>query len=359
MTKNIVKTDKIRKKPADTGQKTIDRLLRKISDLRDKIKTEKVGLDKAMRIYHKEIKPLQIEKLILQKEFVIKTMPFYLNDTKLTEKQRSVLKEILVQQLDQIVQEEQLKDNDELCNIFEILTGETYESVLRKSVDSLKSEMKELFRGMGFDIDLDDIDMYMRREDILKAVAEKIKEHSKTNIYHEKTEESKNTQIEHINESIGIIYKQLAKIFHPDLEQDPGKKEEKENLMKQLTVAYGNNDLAEMFRLETEYLSIEGNNSSCIDKAGIRIYISILKEQVKKFEEEYKALTTGPRYEDLKKYMEDKLDLIRLKQRMQAETYGLQEYIINLRSFLKELDDPIEGLSELKYMIKEYNNKGF
>jgi hypothetical protein len=351
--KDIVNSNKTSKKQIDADQKTVDRLLRKISELREKIKSGKTELEKALRFYSRKTEPLRTEKLNLQKEFIKKTMPFYLNEKKLSIKQKGVLKEILIQQLNEILQEEQLKDNDELRKIFETLTGETYENVLQRSFEAGKSEIKEMFRKMGFDVNLDHIDIGMSREDILNMLTSKMKEHSKKES--DSTNE-KEYEPEHINDNISVIYKQLAKVFHPDLEQDPNKKSKKEALMKQLTVAYGNNDLASMLQLEMTYFSKPGKISET-SQENIRIYNAILKDQIKKAENELDSLAMHSRYEVLRKYFQEKFDTDVMKQRMQAEILGLREYIFNLKSFLGDLDDPSIGLSELKYMIKEYGNK--
>ena len=47
------------------------------------------------------------------------------------------------------------------------------------------------------------------------------------------------------NKSITSIYKQLAKVLHPDLEPDAERKQAKGTLMQELTAAYRNNDLHE------------------------------------------------------------------------------------------------------------------
>ncbi len=46
------------------------------------------------------------------------------------------------------------------------------------------------------------------------------------------------------------FYRQLARTWHPDLEQDYKQRVLKESLIKQLTIAYKNNDLSELLSLE-------------------------------------------------------------------------------------------------------------
>src|SRR5205823_6427352 len=57
--------------------------------------------------------------------------------------------------------------------------------------------------------------------------------------------------------SISTIYKQLARILHPDLEPDAALRERKVVLMQQLTAAYRDNDLHTLLRMELEWIQKE------------------------------------------------------------------------------------------------------
>jgi hypothetical protein len=54
--------------------------------------------------------------------------------------------------------------------------------------------------------------------------------------------------------SIAKLYKQLARVLHPDLEQDRGLQSEKVQLMQELTEAYRQNDLHTLLRLELQWI---------------------------------------------------------------------------------------------------------
>ncbi len=49
------------------------------------------------------------------------------------------------------------------------------------------------------------------------------------------------------------LYKQLAKVLHPDLETDPESKLQKEEWMKRLTSAHALGDLRELLSIEFEW----------------------------------------------------------------------------------------------------------
>jgi hypothetical protein len=104
------------------------------------------------------------------------------------------------------------------------------------------------------------------------------------------------------NRSFSAIYKQLARSFHPDLEQDETLKKEKEELMKQLTSAYEAKDLHTLLKLEAQWLSSNSANIQSLTEEKLSIYNAVLKEQVAELEVEYHRTFGHPRFEPLMQY---------------------------------------------------------
>ena len=80
--------------------------------------------------------------------------------------------------------------------------------------------------------------------------------------------------------TIGVIYKQLAKVLHPDLEPDPGEREKKHHLMQELTEAYKQGDLHTLLRLELSWIHREEGDIDHLTDEKLKIYIELLHEQV-------------------------------------------------------------------------------
>jgi hypothetical protein len=99
--------------------------------------------------------------------------------------------------------------------------------------------------------------------------------------------------------SIGSIYKQLAKVLHPDLEPDAGQREHKVALMQELTAAYRANDLHTLLRLELEWIQHEQGDISRLTDSKLTIYNEVLREQVNELQEEVFFLSRHPRYQPL------------------------------------------------------------
>src|SRR5438477_11448234 len=72
--------------------------------------------------------------------------------------------------------------------------------------------------------------------------------------------------------SIANIYKQLARVLHPDFERDGERQKEKVELMQELTEAYRQNDLHTLLRLEMQWIENEGGNVAQLTEEKLGVY---------------------------------------------------------------------------------------
>ncbi|MCW1883825.1 hypothetical protein OKA04_03740 [Luteolibacter flavescens] len=100
------------------------------------------------------------------------------------------------------------------------------------------------------------------------------------------------------------LYKQLAKVLHPDLEPDPVLKEHKEAWMKRLTAAHANGDLRDMLAIEMEWLGEESGNLANASDQKLLTYGMVLKEQTEELEIKTRELAYEPEYAPLARYMD-------------------------------------------------------
>lgn len=103
---------------------------------------------------------------------------------------------------------------------------------------------------------------------------------------------------------ISTIYKQLAKVLHPDLEQDPARRAEKERLMQELTAAYRSGDLHTLLRLELEFIHREQGDLNHLGEEKLKIYCELLGEQVVGLEEAVRSVPADPRYVALRPHVD-------------------------------------------------------
>jgi len=148
---------------------------------------------------------------------------------------------------------------------------------------------------------------------------------------------------------ISSLYKQLAKAFHPDLETDETLKKGREEMMKQLTVAYDNNDLHTLLKLELEWIKKEESNLDKLSADKLAIYNEVLREQVIELHFQMEELTEHPRYEPLLRYTDI------LPFRNQKELNEIKNYLdLSAREQERILQDMKESnsLITLKHNLK-------
>lgn len=99
------------------------------------------------------------------------------------------------------------------------------------------------------------------------------------------------------------IYKQLAKVLHPDLEQDAALRERKHALMQELTKAYREGDLHTLLRLELDWITREEGNLEQLGEEKLGIYSELLEEQVEELQAEIRDVPLAPRFAAVARYM--------------------------------------------------------
>ena len=151
--------------------------------------------------------------------------------------------------------------------------------------------------------------------------------------------------------NIATIYKQLAKLFHPDLEQDENRKLEKELLMKELTAAYETKNLHALLTLELRWIHGENDHLATLTDEKLAIYLQILKEQAYELSVQKNEMIYQPQYYVL----------------MEEFGYAInQNPLLTIYNTVRKMDElekdlkynaqlllSAEGLRHLKKMIKE------
>lgn len=131
-----------------------------------------------------------------------------------------------------------------------------------------------------------------------------------------------------INKSeIKNLFRQLAKIFHPDIETNEALKEEKTVLMKKINEAYVNQDLYGLLKLEKEHIGHREFTDDNIDN-----YIKHINEQLKElkvFEASLKKhgpLSTIYRFVYSEKATEQDFNILSELKKLEAEVLEEKEF---------------------------------
>jgi hypothetical protein len=137
------------------------------------------------------------------------------------------------------------------------------------------------------------------------------------------------------NRDFKSLYKQLAKVLHPDLEADPELKAHKEAWMQRLTAARANGDLREMLAIEMEWLGEESGNLTQATDDKLRVYAMVLKEQLTELKERTRLLSLEPEYLPLRRFLKpysDRLDVYYAKIGLQEEIHNIEHMAATLRA---------------------------
>jgi hypothetical protein len=345
-------------------QLTFNRLIKKIEALREQISETQKTLDTQLEYHSKNIYPIECKMLELKQEALKLLYPYYKNKKPLSQTQKKGLIHIIRGLLEDILTGGDEKPDEEIQVIFGEIEGVKFEDAYTEQFESMKEEMDEMFKRQGVHVDLGDMHKDMSQEEMMRKMKEindqinREREYkssqksskAKTKKQLEKLEKEKRME-EARNKNIGNIYKQLVKVLHPDLEQDEAIRPLKEELMKQLSVAYKNNDLHGLLKLELEWINMEGNNIQQITNDKLNIYNEVLKEQVQELEQELSIIVLNPRYEPIMQYYMIQSarmpDLARKKRDREEILQTLVVTVENLKG-----NDPLKEIKALINMHK-------
>ena len=353
-------------RPLSKAQRAFNRLVTKVEELRARLDREIHRLDKVLAYYGKYIHPRLQRQTALRKELIRALVPF-LDGNRLKQKsERKTLRMLVGEQINEIAGEEGTLTDEDLQAVFKQVHGVDFGQVEQEEMEEMRSAMEEMFGELGIGIDLSDLRPNMSDEELAaKAaeMAERIQEkaeeeegafrppgNKKTKRQLEKEERTR--QAEQLrNKSIASIYKQLAKVLHPDLEPDAERKQAKGTLMQELTAAYRNNDLHTLLRLELEWIQREEGDVERLTEEKLSIYNQVLKDQVFELERELAELPYHPRYQPI--VAPAGPFGIRLRTENPAEMRWLDETIASMEASITRIRNG-EPLDEIRDVIKAY-----
>jgi len=290
------------------AQRTFNRLVAQVEKLREKLERETRRLDASLQ-YHAEHLHPRLQRISAVRKDLIRGLARFLDDRQLTKKQRELLRMAIADQLETVALEGASIDEDDLRRIFSRVHGMRYEDAAREELDQVRSEMEFVFSDLGVDVDFSDLSPDTTEEELaarmarvaaqLRAKSSELppeEERPRSKKQRERDERARQAE-EARKKGIAAIYKQLARVLHPDLEPDPERRERKLAFMQELTAAYRANDLHTLLRLELTWIEREERNLDRLTEAKLAIYNQVLRDQVTELKDEIDNLKYHPRYE--------------------------------------------------------------
>ena len=318
----IIRQDK-GKPPLNKSQKTFNRLIRQVEQLQKKIELQQKHLDELFHYYGQRLRPLEVEVCKRQTTLIKRLFQLSQSVKRLTEKHVFGLEQALKNLLSDILAVTERPEDDEMEAIFKMINGKTYNEIWEDELEEMKDQLNYFARINDMDVNLDWFHKDMDEDAIMEKMFDEAKrlrgqkderEAKEARKYRTKRQikkEQLEKETEELkNRSLSEIYKQLAKVLHPDLEPDPERKKEKEALMKKLTVAYKEKNLHALLLLELEWIHKEEGELEKLTELKLNSYNEMLKTQIIELENELYAMRKHPRYEPLFGYSLDFLGVL-------------------------------------------------
>jgi hypothetical protein len=294
-------------RPLTKQERAYNRALTRVQTLRLRLEGEKRRLDQALVFHAQEVRP-RVERAVGLRGQLVRAIAPFLDDRRLKPSDCTVLRAILVEQLDDIVAHVDVLDSD-LQALFERLHGITYAQAVQEDIDEVRSGMAAMFDELGIDVNVPDLRADMSDEEMAAAAAHLVDrlsrhaeapgvdEQSRRKSKRELREEERARRFAEMRkDSLGAVYKRLVKALHPDLESDAAERQKKSVVMQEVTAAYTRRDLHTLLRLELEWINGAHGDTARLSDEKLRAYTELLREQAAEIEAECEALRFHPRY---------------------------------------------------------------
>ena len=286
--------------PLSKEQQSFNRIVKRIEKLQKQILNETDKLEQLNNLYNVEVYPgvLGLGRLKIQLCHLLHKKR---QEIKLSAIQNKKLDELLFDFLDDAFNV--VEPDDTTKELYSRYSNYSYAEELSNQEQAMKEDFRDmLYNRFGLELDpslLTDnpdfgkIEEELRKQWAQKESGKKARPKTKKQLAKQELEKQKAALK---NKSIRSIYVALAKILHPDTEQNEALKMEKEEMMKMVTVAYENKDLMQLLRLQTLWMRKYDENINSLDASTLNAYIHLLIDQANELETELQMVYMNPAY---------------------------------------------------------------
>lgn len=305
------------------AQMQFNKLMKQLENTRVKHQREQNRLDALVVTCAKELMPLVDEihrlnfQLVTEGAAVWKTI-------KLTARRKEALADLLCSKAHEVISDSSgitEEEVEQMKRVIEELEGpvspEETKAREEEEFDYLRSMMEGVARQAGVKLDLSDLDIHGDPAELERKLQERFeatmrevqqqpsssqnrsRKPTKAQLEREKKQQEAD---EAKKRDLKSLYKQLAKVLHPDLETDPVRKLQKEEWMKRLTTAHASGDLRELLSIEMEWLGVEASNLTSATDDKLKVYCTVLKEQIAEMKMQMHYLMDQPQYAVLHRF---------------------------------------------------------
>ncbi|MDP1592294.1 MAG: hypothetical protein Q8M07_31320 [Prosthecobacter sp.] len=311
-------------KQLSPAQTQFNKLMKKLEKARQMHMQEQRRLDQLLGICTLRLLPL-VETLHRLNFQMVHLGFAAMAETKLTARRRASLEDLLRHKaLDLSIDPSGLAEED-LTRLNELLaklggakSGAVEKEEATAAFDELRGMMENAAREAGVPLDLSDLDLHGDSAEFERILKQRLEaatagggrqfgESARRARKPTKAQLKKELQQQEAEAArrrdLKSLYKQLAKVLHPDLESDPERKLHKEEWMKRLTTAHAASDLRELLAIEMEWLGEEASNLTAATDEKLKVYCGVLKEQIDEMKYRTQSLIGEPQYAAMSRFV--------------------------------------------------------
>ena len=355
-----LKISAAKKKKLTKNQQTFNRLTKRIEQIQQAIRKDTTKLETVLKAYNANIPDLQ-QEISRSRLTLAKALGETTKKLKFGKRQTDSARKVILLLCDEAFAH--LEPDRET----ELFYNAWSESNYREEVQSQQYAMKRAFAEHAkdaFGMDIDPEEMGNTPEEFVRFIrrmreefknSDKQREEPFSRKYKSKQqlakEELRQKEEAHKLKSMRSLYLSLAKALHPDTEMDTYEKKRKEELMKKVTAAYADKDLATLLKLEMQWVVSETSTLDTLPDEKLKLHIASLREQVAALEEEHASVYYNARFRPIN-------DLWHLTEQQAArEIQKLKKACARLQEYLNDMtevcSDP-DRKEEIVEFIKEY-----
>ncbi|TXK27891.1 J domain-containing protein [Pontibacter qinzhouensis] len=282
-------------------QRQFNLKIKRINKLKSELQQRKEATAMLQARVQKELHPLLAQTVELRVK-IVKQLDQAYDFPSLRKKEREKLAVFIEDLAYNLIEK---YGREELIEIHDKYAPVTHAEAVMEAEEEANSMAQDLFRSVfGVEVEPDDLndiekmkaklDQKMQEQEEQYANRNQKKGPKKKTKAQQEKEEAMKAEMQNISKASRRIYTELVKQLHPDKEQDEAARAWKEEVMKEVTLAYNNDDFFELLRLQMEFLQDKSKALEELPEDQLKYYVKLLDDQVHELQLESAQLTYGP-----------------------------------------------------------------
>lgn len=251
----------------------VDKKIKKIEQLTKQVKTIKDQIINIKHIYSTHIEKEE-QVLFLNKEKLIVKLYERFQQKSFSKWQKDFIENKLLNEIDFLHENDAMTPT--VSEIHKKMMLHEEENISDEEKELMNEIAKDMFKGMGIDIDEDDFDF--TNKEFRDNFQENFNQQNFDN-QQEDFSEDKKEKVRTTDKDFQKLYRVLVKKVHPDLVKDPQEKEQRENLMKKLSQAWEDRNYYQLLILKNE-IDADGSTDVLLNKKQTQAMIFQLDQEI-------------------------------------------------------------------------------